>query len=62
MIITLNVTVGESAWDSDAIRKEIEVKTENPTPELPWEVLCAGLIQSALKEYQQAEKQEATSE
>ena len=63
MIITLNATVGESAWDNDAIRKEVEVKTENPTPELPWEVLCAGLIQSALKEYQeQAGKQEATSE
>ena len=62
MIITLNVTVGESAWDTAASRKEIEVKTENPAPELPWEMLCAGLVQAALKEYQQAEKQEATSE
>jgi hypothetical protein len=60
MYITLNVTVGNDVWDSSAVRKEVEVKTENPTPELPWETLCAGLIQAALKEYkEQAKEQEA---
>ena len=60
MIITLNVTVAKAHWgDESTVRKEVEVKTENPVPaELPWAAICAGFVQSALKEYEQNEEKE----
>lgn len=63
MIITLNVSVGTALWGEDIVRKEIELKTENPTPRcLPWRDVCAGLVESALMEWerQEAEGQDAS--
>ena len=62
MIITLNVSVGMSPWgDDNTVRKEVRLETENTTPaDLPWEAICAGLVQSALAEY--AENEQKTNE
>lgn len=58
MIITINVSVGESAWGQDRVRKEVEVKTESTQPiYLPWEQICANLVEVALEEWECEEKQ-----
>lgn len=57
MIITLNVSIGMGIWGEDMVRKEVELRTENPVPaDLPWEAICAGLVQSALAEYAENEQ------
>lgn len=56
MIITINVAVGEDQWGHDRIRKEVEVKTESTQPiYLPWEQICANLVEVALEEWEVAE-------
>jgi len=58
MHIRVSVMVGEDRWD-DNVRKEARVETEHKNPtELPWEAICAGLVQSALKEYEEQEETE----
>lgn len=58
IIVTINVSVGESAWGSNRIKKEVEVKTESNHPVyLPWEQICANLVEVALEEWEVAEKE-----
>lgn len=52
MIITINVTVGQKAWDSNSAQKEVEVKTENPYPYwLCWDQICANLVRATLEDW-----------
>lgn len=64
MIITINVSVGESEW-ANRVRKEVEVKTESVYPVyLPWEQICANLVEVALEEWEvaEAEKEQEASD
>lgn len=57
MIITINVSVGENHWQN-TVRKEVEVKTESTQPVyLPWEQICANLVEAALGEWESEEEQ-----
>jgi len=66
MIVTINVTVSEGhPWQDDTVvRKEAEVKAEALTDFFPWDLICAGLVEGALKEWQakQQAKEEAVEE
>ena len=58
MIITINVTVGVKAWDPNRTQKEVEVKTESQHPVyLPWEQICANLVEAALEEWEGQERE-----
>jgi len=57
MIITLNITVGKDYWGDDVVRDQIELKSETDRlADLPWEAICAGVVQSAIKEYEEKQK------
>jgi len=63
MHVTINVTVSEGQpWSDDTVvRKEAEVRAEALTDFFPWDLVCAGLVEAALKEWkakQEAEKDE----
>ena len=55
MRIHVKVQVGEGYYGSGPnIEKEAEVRSEGILTNLPWEDICAGLVQSAIKEYKEA--------
>jgi len=57
--IQVNVTVTDSySWEKRA-ESEAEVKIEFGAETLPWEQICASLVQKAIKEYMElCEKEE----
>jgi len=52
MHISINVTVGlGSAWESERAEREIKLDTDREDDsDLPWEAICAGLVQGAIRE------------
>jgi len=61
--ITINarVTLGDY-WEEESVDKEVEIKTEHTDdPRLPWEQICAGLVQAAITErLEKAQQERAT--
>jgi len=53
MRIHIKVTVGYHGSRRCA-EKEAEIRSEGNLPDLPWEDICAGLVQSAIKGYEKA--------
>lgn len=64
MIVTIQVTVSEGLYHKydEAVRKEAEVKAEALTDFFPWDLICAGLVESALKEWQAKQAEEEQTE
>jgi hypothetical protein len=55
MRVHIRVQVGEGYYGSGPnAEKEAEVRSEGSLANLPWENICAGLVQAAIKEYEKA--------
>lgn len=53
MRVWIRVTVGETLYDVRVGEAEVAVDTKCPHPEqLPWHILCAGLVQGAMQDYE----------
>jgi hypothetical protein len=50
--IIVRVSDGEYLYGSDVAEKEVTVKLDQapPVPELPWDQICAGLVEAAIDE------------
>ena len=61
MRITLTARVDLSGmWDEKSVSKEVRIETEHTDdPKLPWEQICAGLVQATIQERLHPTKEEA---
>jgi len=53
MKVQIRVKVGEDYWSNNPTGEaEAHIESEADITELPWEAICANLVQKAIREYE----------